>query len=168
MVKLYFLYKTTCMANKRVSYGVHASNDIFFGTEHATDPYVGKSIGILEDLERYGRAAFVVEAIHAFPLEADAMKALEQYKPSTTYVPPVITRSDEFKKNLSVTRMGEGNPMYGKKMSDSAKAAISEHRSKQRWVNNGSSERQQPSSEPLAAGYTYGRLKTSMPKSRAK
>jgi hypothetical protein len=152
-MKLYFLYKTVCRVNKRVYHGVYASNDVFFGTDYYTDPYIGQNLELIDDLARYGRAAFTVEALRAFPTAEQANLALERYKPFSTYQHGNIglVRTEEHKKKI-----GEANK--GQRRTPQVKQRMANSRSKLRWIQNGEAERQIGINDVVPEGWKAGRL----------
>ena len=149
------------LVDGRVWYFVHESTDIFYGTENYTDPYIGAQPLLLEDLKKYGRNAFVVTALQAFPFRQDAEKALERYRPIATYVnPPTAPRvvTEEQRERMKMNTLGDKNPFYGKKHGEKTLEVLQKYRKNQRWINDGVKEQQIPVDSELPDGFKYGRL----------
>ena len=156
-MKLYFLSKTTNLLDGRTWHFVHESSDLFYGTEHATDPYVGDNAALREDLKKYGRHCFRVIALQAFPIREQAEQALERYKPQSTYVVAPRIYTEEYRELQRQLNLGENNPFYGKHHTEDTRKSLSEYRKTMRWAHNGDLEQQFPASDALPDGWTYGR-----------
>lgn len=155
-MKLYFVYKTVNLVSRREYIGIHESHDLFFGTPESHDDYIGNTIDLARDLKKYGRKAFYVEAIHAFPLEHDARKYLEkllkdQLPGSYNDLPKRPTE------NYRAMSLGEKNSFFGKKHSAETLNVLSEYRKGMRWINNGVSVRQIGRDDPIPEGWVAGR-----------
>lgn len=160
-MKLFILYKTTCLVNGRSYVGLHETDDLYFGTENAIDSHCGNAIEMQKDLRQYGRQAFRVETIHAFPIYEDATRALARaidLLPDNSYHSKTH-QSEQFRKTMSDINLGEKNPFYGKQHSDRTKQELSSFRTGIKWINNGNSEKQIPKNDPVPEGYNPGRLK---------
>jgi hypothetical protein len=144
----YFLYKTTNRVNQRVFYGVHRSWDLGFGTNVSNDPHIGDSVELKADLKQYGRAAFVVQSLHAFADETEAYKALAKQLQAT---PSTYTSRPN--------REGNNNTFYGKKHSDDTLNTLSEYRKQVQWINDTTTERQVSKNASIPDGWSRGRLK---------
>lgn len=172
----YILYKTTNLVNYRVYCGIHIAHDPFFGTEMSTDTHIGDTQEIREDLIRYGRNSFIVEAIHAFSDYESAAKALNTILPklpANSYNAANargkalkgnqnslgVVRSEEYKERKREQTTGELNPFYGKQHSAETKQSLSQFRASLMWINNGVAEKQQPKFDPIPAGWQKGRKK---------
>ena len=145
--------------NNRVHFGVYASSDLFFGTEYATDPYIGKAKEMHEDLAKYGRQAFHVVSLQAFTNEEEAFKALERYRPLGNYRPNIV-RTEEYKQAKREAYAGENAPRFGDKQPEEAKRKIAAYRATTMWINNGDEERVVSKSEPIPEGWARGRNKS--------
>ena len=171
-MSFHVLFKTTCKVNSRVYYGIHMTNDIFFGTDMATDFYIGDTADIAADAARYGKNAFVVESIHAYDDADKAHAALAEIRKK---LPPNAyntrhsaakmgndyalgaVRSLEVRQRISEVTSGENNPMYGKKHKNDTIQQMSEFRKQMLWINNGLEEQQIPKSDPIPTGWSKGR-----------
>jgi len=158
-MKLHILYKTTCLVNGRVHIGIYRTDDIFWGTPHFTDEHIGLAKEMVADLKKYGRNAFIVEAIRAFPTEEEAVKVYQNFKHLDTYRPAPYVRTEELRQHYSKIFSNGGSPRIGKKHDESAKKAIAEARRRIRWVHKGNEERTIDRNDPLPEGWTYGRSK---------
>jgi NUMOD3 motif len=169
MIKLHFLYKTTNLVNQKVHYGIHASEDLMFGTKDSRDPHCGTLTEIVNDLKKYGRNAFRVEAIQAFATQEEASRALERYRAQNTYkhansvhmkdkkhaLGKVTT--EEARRNHSEANRGEKNGFYDKKHSEETKRELSEFRAQMKWIHNGKEEKQIIKGEIIPEGWVLGR-----------
>ena len=172
-MKFYILYKATNVVIDRAFHGIHMTSDIFYGTRDSTDPYVGSTPDIIADLRKYGRGAFVVEAIQAYFSHEDASRALDRITfPANSYNTNVraiaqignknalgSVRTDEEKAKLSEINTGEKNPFYGKKHDDDTKKIIADHRKQLRWITNGFENRQIAKTDPVPSGWSVGKMK---------
>ena len=169
-MKLHFLYKSTNRVNGKVFYGIHASEDLAFGSKDSTDPYCGSNDEIMETLQKYGRNAFFVEAIHAFATLEEAQRILPRYAIHNTYkemrgAPPGNTNAlgyvttPEISAKLSEIRKGEKNGFYDKEHSSETKEIMSEFRSQMKWITNGEEEKQILKTEAIPEGFVKGRKK---------
>ena len=171
-MSFYILFKTTCRVNQRVYYGIHKTMDIFFGTTESSDPYVGDTTDINEDLSKYGRKAFIVETIHAYDDETKAHVALRDIKKklppnayNTNYAACKmgneyalgVVRSDETKARMSAAVLGDKNAFYGKKHNDATKEVLSEYRKQMKWITDGSAEQQIVKGDAIPDGWKLGR-----------
>ena len=171
----YTLFRTINMVNGKSYYGVHKTQDLFFGTPDSNDPYVGDTKDINADLSKYGRAVFLVEAIHAYADLESAQRFLKKYteKPGkNSYNIPELphgnigntnpngsVRSQAFKDNLSRLYKGESNNFYGEKHSEETIKLMSEFRMQTIWINDGFSERQILKTDSIPDGWERGRKK---------
>lgn len=175
----YILFKTTNLANGKVYHGVHFTNDLFFGTPQSNDDFFGASATLRKDTQLYGRAAFRVEAIHAFTDAETANKALRhtlKNAPPNSYNTDVFNRmseiskgkqhvlghvhSEETKERLSELHSGTKNPFYGGKHDSETLQQLSSFRTTMMWINNGLLEKQQPKADPIPDGWAKGRIKS--------
>jgi hypothetical protein len=171
----YIAFKTTNLVNGRVYYGIHRTMDPFFGSESYFDGYIGDTNDMNKDLKQFGRKAFLVEGIEAFP-ERDG--AERRIAPMLANPPPNCyhtnarseshkglqnalgtVRSEEFKQAVSERIKGENNPFYGQKHTDNTKQKLKQHRASIMWVNNGIIEKQIPKSDNIPEQWCKGRLK---------
>ena len=172
---MYFVFKTTNLVNGRVYYGIHKSDDVFFGSDMYFDGYVGDTKELNEDLKRFGRRAFVVEGIESFWQREQAERILDNIlrngNPPGSYHTNARSeshkglknalgsvRTDEFKAQLSEKHSGEGNPFHGKEHSPDTKARLSEFRASMMWINDGDLEKQIPKADEIPSGWSRGRL----------
>ena len=160
-MKFIILYKTTNLVNKRVYWGIHETSDLFFGTPDYSDPYIGHGGDLNSDLKRYGRRAFVVEAIQGFDDMDKAKNRLQLYTKdlNNSYNKPIVF-TEERRKHLSELNLAEKNPFYGKKHSEDTKKTLKSFRSSVKWVKNDAEnvEKQIDKNDPIPDGYTEGRL----------
>lgn len=154
-MRLYILYKTTNLVNQRTYIGCHLTDDLFYGTPAYNDDSIGDTNDLRNDLKLYGRRAFIVEAIHAYPLEDSARNHLEKLVEQQ----PLGSYNDRPKDKYRAMSLGEKNSFYGKKHTADTLNVLSEHRKGIRWVNDGTTERQIPKDEPTPINYAPGRLK---------
>jgi hypothetical protein len=178
---MYILFKTTNMLNGREWWGVHATDDMFFGTRDAIDPHIGDGMEISRDLRRQGRHTFHVEAIQAFADREEAYKhckrhidsasnksyhtkpfnqALSDTHKGNTYRLGAIHTPESIER-IRVVTTGENNPMYGKKHSPETLEKLVEHRKKVRWVHNPKKNTEKQvdlSVEDMPKGFQLGRL----------
>lgn len=131
---IHCLYKTTNTINGRFYVGVHSTDDVGFGTDTWTDPYVGSGKLVQRALKKYGRNAFRVKALACFDTADDAYCAEAQ----------VITE-DWLLQNHGLTY----NQMVGGDRPPSHKGFI--------WINNGSTEQRINQEQPIPLGWSKGR-----------
>lgn len=171
----HFVYKTTNLVNNRVYFGIHYSNDPFFGTESYFDGFIGNTNEIANDLKQYGRKAFLVQSFEAFQNREHAERLLSGLianPPPGSYHTNArseaqkglqnalgTVRSEEFKAAASERTMGEGNPFYGKQHSTETKSVLSDFRTQMKWINNNIIEKQIAKSDNIPDGFVRGRLK---------
>ena len=172
---LYFLYKTTNRVNGRIYFGIHYTEDVFFGSESTSDYYCGDTEDIREDLRRYGRDAFLVEGIHAFHDRESANRAMQQFLvglPPNSYHTNSrsaslmgnqnalgAVKTEEAKAKISEKTKGEKNPFYGEKHTEETKKALKEFRKGIKWINNGIDEKQILKEDAVPDGWSLGRKK---------
>lgn len=181
---MYIVYKTVNLVNGRVYYGIHKTDDVFFGSEMYFDGYIGDAKELNEDLKRYGRRAFVVEGIESFWQREQAQRILDNIlangNPPGSYHTNARSeshkglqnalgsiRTDEFKAQLAEKHSGEGNPFHGKEHTEETKSKLSEFRASMIWINDGNAERQIPKTEEIPAAWVRGRLPRIRVKGRA-
>jgi len=157
------------LVNKRVHFGVYASDDLFFGTADSKDPFIGNNRELLEDLQRYGRNNFRMEVIHAFPTLEEANRALARFSSEKTYRHGNsesmlgkqnslgVVRSEETKRKMSDAKRKENNPRYGKEISKETRELLSINRANLRWINDGREEKQIAKTDPILDGWKLGR-----------
>jgi len=172
---MYIVFKTTNLVNGRVYFGIHKTDDPFFGSEMYFDGYVGDTKELNEDLKRFGRRAFVVEGIESFWQRDQAERILNNIlingNPPGSYHTNARSeshkglknalgsiRTDEFKAQLAEKHSGEGNPFHGKEHSPDTKTKLSEFRASMMWINDANTERQIPKAEEIPSGWVRGRL----------
>jgi len=172
---MYIVYKTVNLVNGRVYYGIHKTDDVFFGSEMYFDGYVGDAKELNEDLKRYGRRAFFVEGLESFWNREQAQRILDNIlangNPPGSYHTNArseshkglrnalgAVRTEEFKSNLAEKHSGEGNPFHGKEHTEETKSKLSEFRASMIWINDGNAERQIPKAEEIPAAWARGRL----------
>ena len=172
----HFVYKTTNLVIGRVYFGIHRSDDPFFGSEMYFDGYIGDTNEMNNDLKQFGRKAFLVQGIESFSDRARAEVRLSQFLGSN--LPPNsyhtnarseshkglqnalgTVRSEEFKQAVSERIKGENNPFYGQKHTDNTKEKLKQHRASIMWINNGIIEKQIPKSDNIPEQWCKGRLK---------
>lgn len=172
---MYIVFKTTNLVNGRVYFGIHKTDDPFFGSEMYFDGYVGDTKELNEDLKRFGRRAFAVEGIESFWQRDQAERILNNIlingNPPGSYHTNArseshkglknalgAVRTEEFKAQLSEKHSGEGNPFHGKEHSPDTKTKLSEFRASMMWINDENTERQIPKAEEIPSGWVRGRL----------
>jgi hypothetical protein len=171
-MKLNFVYKAVCRTNGKVHYGIHATEDPFYGTPHATDHFVSNNAELLKDIKQYGRDAITVESLQAFPSMDDATKLLKHYAPHRTYKHGNTEAqlgnknalgtalSDVTKQKMSDAVKGEKNPFYDKQHSSQTLAELSVFRAQMKWINDGTAEKQIIKGDTIPKGWTLGRVKS--------
>jgi len=143
-------------------YGKHKTNDLFYGTEHYSDPFIGTNDELMSDLQKYSRDAFYLQAIHAFPDEVQAEHFLEKLLTPEVYeseiyynikweVVPGYTLSDETKRKMSEAQTGKVLP-------EETKQKISTVKSGTTWINNGITDKVHIPGEPIPDGWKQGRV----------
>jgi hypothetical protein len=171
----YIVYKTVCLVNGRVYFGIHRTDDPFFGSESYFDGYVGDTLDINRDLKQFGRKAFHVDGIEAYTDRSTAERRLEPFvssAPVGSYHTNVrsesqkglqnalgAVRSEEFKQAAAERVKGENNPFYGQKHSEDTKTRLKEHRAGVIWINDLSVEKQIQKDAEIPDGWQRGRLK---------
>jgi len=173
-MSFFILYKSTCRANGKVYYGIHETQDLFFGTPMGSDAYCGSLPEIVADVRKYGRAAFVVEAIQSYDNLEKAnrgaqpyIKAVQGFNTYHTNARALAqmgnsnslgsVRTEEEKQKLSEINMGPKNPFYGKTHTDAVKTRIAAARTASKWINDGFQARQIPKSDPIPESWKLGK-----------
>ena len=154
------LFKTVNRVNGRVYFGVHRTSDLFFGTRESIDAYCGNTADIYADIKRYGRKAFIVEAIQGFANEQEAQPHLDRLIASAdanSYNKPRVF-TEEHKKKIAESQTGEKNAMFGKSHSDDTLQQLSAYRSSIKWINDGTTEKQIGKEDVIPEGWNSGRL----------
>jgi hypothetical protein len=166
-MKFYVVFKTINLVNGKMFYGMHSTDDLFYGTEYYTDPYIGLSAALLQDFKKYGRNMFEVYAIHAFTTEKLAEDYLEKlllqmvphvYESELYYNkkfegvnPGGYNLSEETKLKMSIAKTGIPRP-------EDVKQRISETKSGTIWINDGKIDKTHIPGEPVPEGWKLGRV----------
>lgn len=150
----HILYKTVIVPVNRVYYGVHCTNDIFWGTPEygVTDGFYGSHNDITAWQKRHGNSQLITSAIHAFTDASEANRMLQRY------LPPIV-KSAETRQKISVAQTGSNNNFYGATHAPETLKVLSEHRKGIKWINDGQKEKQIPKMDSIPYGWKAGRLK---------
>lgn len=132
MKKFNFIYKTTNLINNRVYIGKHS-------TDNLDDNYLGSGKLIKQAINKYGRDNFKREILEFCNNEEGLNKKevkliMEQNSTKRSFGYNIanggegtlgLVHSEETKLGFSLNRMGDKNPNFNNKMSDSSKNRIS-------------------------------------------
>lgn len=139
---MFIVYETTNVVNGKIYVGVHSTDDI-------SDGYLGSGVNLKRAIKKYGRQSFTRKIIgtyqtkvEAFAIEAsivteDFIKQPHVYNATCGgggsgpgKLSPMFGKkfklSDDVKKHLSETKMGELNPQYGRIWTESERQSHSE------------------------------------------
>ncbi len=158
------LFRTVNLVNRKMFYGKHKTNDLFYGTADYTDQFIGSSKELLQDLSKLGRKKFYVEAIHAYTDEQQADEQLQKivtkqlcehpliynkmFEPSSGYT---YTMSEDHKQAIA-------NGHVGMTLSEEIKEKISETKSGTTWINDGTVDKVHDPELPIPEGWKQGRV----------
>jgi hypothetical protein len=115
--------------------GVHSTEDVGFGTDTWTDPYVGSGDHIDKALAKYGRTSFVVEVVSYFDAASFAYDA-ERFIVTQEWLDEMGDRT------YNLVPGGDQPPNH----------------SKSKWINDGSFNKRLPKDKEIPIGWIAGRL----------
>jgi group I intron endonuclease len=137
-MKQYNIYKTTNLINGKFYWGVHNSLD-------ENDGYFGTSTLLLNAIKKHGRENFhrttkllyktAKEAYEdeAFIVDLKTIKRRDCYNVAPGGLGGIgsLPKSEKTKRKMSIIKMGENNPMFGKKHSEETKQIMRKPKSEE-------------------------------------